>query len=541
MYIKELATKKYLVIDDFSDMRSMMKSMLTLFGVTEVTTANDGNKAIAALESDSYDVVLCDYNLGAGKDGQQVLEEAKHRELIGIGAIWIMITAENTREMVMGAVEYQPDGYLSKPFNKDVLQARLEKLVAKKADLAMIQKAVQDKNYNQAIKLLDERIQQKPRNVGELTRYKAELCLQAQKYDMAGTIFEQVLAVRDVPWAALGLGQVHYARGNYDQAKEIFQELIEENKDFITAYDWLSKAHKAQGNLSDAQAVLQQAVELSPKAILRQKTLGDLALANNDTASAEAAFNKAINLGRHSVYRHPDTYAKLACTKSKQDANEDALEVIKKLKKEFANNKEAELLSCTSQSIIYTNMGDEERAQENIKEAEKLFDHLGVRADPGIALEMAKACAAVGDQERSLQIIKDTIRNNHDNDDLLLEIKTAHSSLNLGGDAEDLISGIRKEVVQLNNKGVALTREGKLTEAIELFDQAADAMPANRVININAAKGLILYMQKNGPTTDYLGKTKKYLDRIRKLEPNNPTLKQLQTAFVKVVESAGGG
>ena len=93
--------------------------------------------------------------------------------------------------------------------------------------------------------------------------------------------------------------------------------------------------------------------------------------------------------------------------------------------------------------------------------------------------------------------------------------------------------------VQLNNKGVALTREGKLTEAIELFDKAADAMPANRVININAAKGLILFMQKSGPTSDYLTKTKKYLDRIRKLEPNNPTLKQLQTAFVKIVEAAG--
>lgn len=539
MYIKELATKNFLVIDDFSDMRSMMKSMLTLFGATSITTANDGNKAIAALENDAFDVVLCDYNLGTGKDGQQVLEEAKHRELIGIGCIWIMITAENTREMVMGAVEYQPDSYLSKPFTKDVLQARLQKLVTKKADLEKVQKAVQEKNYNQAIKLLDERIQQKPRNVGELTRYKAELCLQAKKYDVATTIFEQILAVRDVPWAALGMGQIHYARGEFDQAKKIFQELIEENKDLITAYDWLAKVHKAQGDLGDAQAVLQKAVELSPKAILRQKTLGDLALANNDTASAEAAFNKAINLGRHSVFKHPDSYAKLACTKSKQDSNDDALAVIKKLNKEFANNKEAELLSCTSQSIIYTNMGDEERAQENIQEAEKLFDHLGVRADANIALEMAKACAAVGDKERSLQIIQDTIRNNHDNDDLLLEVKTAHNSMDLGGDAEDLISGIRKEIVQLNNKGVALTREGKLVEAIELFDKAADAMPANRVININAAKGLILYMQKNGMSSDYLTKTKKYLDRIRKLEPNNPTLKQLQMAFKNIVESGG--
>jgi len=39
-------------------------------------------------------VFVCDYNLGAGKNGLQILEEGKHRDLIGLATAWIIITAE---------------------------------------------------------------------------------------------------------------------------------------------------------------------------------------------------------------------------------------------------------------------------------------------------------------------------------------------------------------------------------------------------------------------------------------------------------------
>lgn len=537
MYNKELAQKRYLVIDDFSDMRSMIQGMLRVFGVEAAATARNGKEAIERLERENFDVVLCDYNLGPGKDGQQVLEEARHRKLIGIGTIFIMITAENTREMVMGAMEYAPDNYLSKPFTKDVLEARLSKLVAKKADLAAVQKAVQERKIDQAIKLLDERIRQKPRNVAELSRYKAELCLEAKQYDQAAAVYEHALAIREVPWALLGMGRVHYARGEFDEAKEIFQNLIDENEGLISAYDWLAKTHRAQNDLESAQKVLTKAVALSPKAILRQKTLGEIALSNNDLESAEQAFDKAVSLGKFSVFKHPETYAKLACTKSKLDANDDALGVIRQLEREFGNNKEAKLFSHSSQSTIYTNMGDAEMAKQNLQEAEELFGQIGAQADPSAALEMARACAEAGDKKRSLEIMQDMVRNNHEDEGLLQDVEAAYKNLGIGGDVDNAIRGVRKEIIRLNNKGVSLTRDGKLEEAIALFEKAADGMRGNRVINLNAAKVLILHMQKNGANTDYMGKTRKYLDAVKKIEPDNPRLKQLQEAFIKIAES----
>ena len=535
MYNEELASKRYLIVDDYGDMRSMLKNMLKMFGVHNVISVSNGKEAIAILEKETIDVVLCDYNLGPGKDGQQVLEEAKHRELIGVGTIFVMITAENTREMVMGAMEYEPDSYLSKPFTKDMLQVRLEKLAAKKMDLAAVQRAVQEKNLDLAIQLLDRRIQQKPRNIAELSRYKAELCLQAGQNEKAAEIYEKVLAIRELSWAVLGMGRVHYARGEFDDARSLFQDLIDENENLLSAYDWLAKTLMAMDLPDEAQSVLEVAVERSPKAVLRQKVLGEIALTNQAFECADTAFSKAVELGRNSIFKNPYVYAKLADTKSQLDHNDDAINIIKQLEKEFGHDKEAQLFASTSQSFIYANMGNEGLAQQHFQQAEKLFNRLGVKASTSATIEMAKACVSVGETEKGQEILMDAVRNNHDDDEVLREVEIAFHAVDPDGDIKNKIEDACSEIIQLNNQGVGLTQQGKLSEAIELFDEAATGMPGNRVINLNAAKVLIIYMQKNGKDIEQVGKTRKYLDRVRKIEPNNPTLNRLQDALKKVI------
>ncbi len=541
MYNKELASKSFLVVDDYGDMRNMLKNMLQMFGVREITTARNGADAISLLEKKPFDIVLCDYNLGSGKDGQQVLEEARHHELIGISTIFVMITAENTREMVFGAIEYEPDSYLAKPFTKDILSARLNKLVTKKSNLAEVQQAVHDKDLDLAIKRLDNHIRQKPRNIAELIRYKSDLCLQAQKYDQAMAIFEQTLAIRELPWATIGTGKVYYARSEYEAAREVFEDLINENETFISAYDWLAKTLLAMEKPKEAQETLKSAVAFSPKAILRQKRLGDIALNNGDHVSAEKAFNKAVSLGRHSVFKNPHLYAKLAISKSSLNSNAksygDALEVIHQLEREFSVSKEASLIAKTSESQVHANAGETERAKKSFQEADKLYDRLANKIDPSSTLEMAKACAAVDDKERSVEILKDAVRNNHDNEELLREVESIYTQAGIEGDVKEMIKQACDEIFQLNNKGVMLAQQDNYDEAIKLFNKAANSMPGNRVINLNAAKVIIRFMQHKGRSTDHIGMARKYLDRVRKLDSNNPALHGLQVTLKKLAEA----
>ncbi|MCB1831776.1 MAG: response regulator, partial [Gammaproteobacteria bacterium] len=287
----EIESKTFLVVDDFGDMRGMLRTMLSSIGVTEIDTAINGKEAIEALERKHYDVVLCDYNLGSGKNGQHVLEEARHRQLIGLDALFVMITAENTREMVMGAVEYEPDSYLTKPFTKDLLKSRLEKLVIKRQDLQEVETAVSTQDYESAVRILDEKIAGRPKNLAELTKQKAEILYRAGEYEQATAVYEKVLSVREMPWARLGLGKIFYTTGRLQEAATMFEGLLHKNERFTAAYDWLARTLLALNRGKEAQEVLQRAVALSPKAILRQKALGELAMKNGDNDSAEQALS----------------------------------------------------------------------------------------------------------------------------------------------------------------------------------------------------------------------------------------------------------
>lgn len=62
-----------------------------------------------------------------------------------------MATAENTSDMVMGAIDYLPDDYISKPFNRTIIHARLKKQLEKKENLSEISEALATNNYKKAI------------------------------------------------------------------------------------------------------------------------------------------------------------------------------------------------------------------------------------------------------------------------------------------------------------------------------------------------------------------------------------------------------
>ena len=171
-----------------------------------------------------------------------------------MGSVFVMVTAENTREMVLGAVEYEPDNYLSKPFTKDLLRARLEKLLIRKKNLKDIEKAIESRDYDLAVDLIDRKLAEKPRNENELQKLKADICLKAGLHQQAADIYERMLAVRDIPWARLGLGKLYYATREHDKAREIFQDLVDDNPRLTIAYDWLAKIQQAVG---DSEAAIE--------------------------------------------------------------------------------------------------------------------------------------------------------------------------------------------------------------------------------------------------------------------------------------------
>jgi tetratricopeptide (TPR) repeat protein len=535
-----LENRAYLVVDDFGDMRSMIKNMLMACGAKEVNLAINGNEAIQQMQKKRFDVVLCDYNLGPGRDGQQVLEEAKYRQLIGLGCVFVMITAENTREMVMGAVEYEPDSYLTKPFNKDLLKARLEKLIAKKQNLLPVEQALAQNNYTQAVKILDEKIASKPPNSNELGKIKAEILLTSGNTTQARKVYEAALAIRDLPWARLGLGKSLYLEKRYDDALVEFQKLKQQHPNHTAAYDWLAKSQKSLNQLEEAQETLQEAVKISPKAVLRQQMLGEIAQLNQNDHIAESAFSKAVKHGRHSVYKHPSNYANLAKVTSKTQKGEAGLKLLREMHKEFKDDPKADLYRTTAQSIIHESMGESELAKASLDQAAAIYEDLDQDNISDCSIELAKTYKNFDMTDKSVELLKNTVLNNHTDDSLMDEIKLTMASLDIDEQALGSIDAIREEVASLNRKGVELARKGQLEEAIKLLKETSVRMPANKVVNLNTALVLLMEMEREQTTIERIEEIKIYLQRVAKTDPNNSTLQKLtnrlKTAITNVAE-----
>jgi tetratricopeptide (TPR) repeat protein len=526
-----LKKKKVLVVEDFFNFRLTMRRMLRSFNISDIDEASDGEEAVKKMSYKKYDIILCDYNLGSGKDGQHVLEEAKFRGYMDYSAIFMMVTALNTADMVMGALEYQPDDYLIKPFTKVTLEKKLKNSIKKKENLKNIERAIEKNDYAKAIALCDELIDSNTKNLTELLKLKGEILTKKGDYTDAAVFYDEVLSMGNLPWAMLGLGKIKFITGDYNAAKDIFEKIIAKNDKNVAAYDWLAFTHEKMGNLKEAQKVLQEAIHISPKAILRQKALGNIAYKNKDLITAEYSFKEAVKQGKHSFFKSPSDYTSLAKVFVDKNAPEEGLKVLSDAGREFTNNPEAALQISVTESLAFKKMNREKDARKALAKATQLSTTLPNKLPSNVELDLAKAFFLTGNEESGKAIIQRLVQSNHEDQELIGDVQAVFKDLNIADKGREIISMARNEIIKLNNDGVRLVKEGNLSKAIDFFEQAADNLPANKVINANAAHALVLYMQKNGSKPLYLRKAARFLDRVKNIDPAYKDLENLMKMY----------
>lgn len=534
----DIAKKKILIIDDYGQYRAILNTMMTSLGAKDIDEATDGDAAIIKILNNRYDIILCDYRLGNGKkDGQQILEELKQRGLIRYSTIFMMITAENLSTMVMGAIEYKPDDYLIKPFSRKLLQIRLESLLEMKSGFESIEQAIDKDEYQKAISLCDERLKSNPANLIEFLRLKSELCIKMGRYEEAVTVFENILAIKSKPWAKAGMGKVRFLSRDYAKAIEIFEEFIKENETYVEGYDWLAKSYEKLGDSKKAQEILLAAANISPKSIIRQKEIGKVALKNKDYGTAEDTFKNVIKMGKASYFRSPSDYTGLATVLAEKGDQDKAFTVLKDLRNEFSGSPDASLQAAMAEGNLYKSINREEDARKAFEEATRIFDDISGNVSTDVAVDVAMSYFSRGEKEKGAQLAKDIIRNNHDNEDIISKMQELFDAMDMQEEGKKLINTSIREVIDINNNGVNLLKEGKFKQAIENFEKAAEALPGNKVINSNAVHALLVYMQQTGKEDTLLDQAKMYLDRIRKIDPAYERYQKLLGMFDEIAES----
>ena len=117
---------KFLVVDDFSTMRRIVKNLLNDLGYTNTAEADDGSTALTALAQGSFDFVVTDWNM-PGMTGIDLLRHVRADEKLRSLPV-LMVTAEAKREQIIEAAQNGVNGYIIKPFTAQTLEEKLGKI-----------------------------------------------------------------------------------------------------------------------------------------------------------------------------------------------------------------------------------------------------------------------------------------------------------------------------------------------------------------------------------------------------------------------------
>ncbi|VXB63263.1 response regulator [Massilia sp. 9I] len=530
------ASKTYLVVDDFVGIRQLLREALRSLGARNIDQASSGGEAMGLLNKTRYDVVLCDFNLGEGKNGQQVLEEARMRNLLLPSSVFLMVSAEKSVESVMGAAEHQPDAYLVKPITEGVLLSRLNRVWRKKQVFSLIDQAYAEKDYLRAARLCDEQIGVNKAHEIDLLRMKARLMEKSGEPGKARETYERVLAQREYQWARSGLAKIRMADGEYEQARQMFQTVIAENRYYIDAYDQLALSYKNMGKHEEALGILERAAKLSPNSVPRQRNLGQACLKLGNVGMAEKAFRKCIAIGEYSIRKTPDAYLGLARACGLKNDPKEALQLLIAAQREFgAEHPDIELRTKITEGLVYHESGDYRRARKAGDELEALLQATPERPDVATCLEMATLLFAVGVKEAPVDLLCYVIRNNHDNTLLQDEVQQIFEKARMGEEGEKLIRGARKEAIDLMNQGVLLWKTNKLAEAVEWMRNARAALPHNVRILFNSAQILISYMQQRGYNEQRMEEAQSVLAHVDRVQPGQQRFAQLMEQLMLLV------
>ena len=535
--VVDWAEKRYLLVDDFVGIRQLLRESLRNLGAKHIDQAASGGEAMVLLAKTRYDVVLCDYNLGEGKNGQQVLEEARIKNLMLPSSVWLMVSAEKSVESVMGAAEHQPDAYIIKPITEGVLLTRLNRVWTKKQIFRDIDQAFVDKDYLRAAKLCDERIAGDRLHEIDLLRMKAALLLKSGEPDKARVVYERVMEEREYNWAKTGLGKIRMANGELEAARQMFQAVIAENRFYIDAFDQLAKSYALMGKLEESCDVLEKAAKLSPNSVPRQRALGQAALKLGNIPLAEKAFRKCIEIGEYSILKTPDAYLGLARVCGQKNDTKEAIRLLNSVVREFSGHA-LELRAKITEGLVYHESGDYRRARKSGDELEQMLFGATSRPDTPTCMEMATLLFAVGVKEAPVELLCYVTRNNHDNLPLLDDVQKIFDKARMSEEGEELIRASRKEAADLMNKGVLLWKTGKLSDAVQWMRDARAALPNNMRILFNSAQIIISQLQQSGYDAALADEAIGVLMHVDRIGPGQQRFAQLMEQLAALAPSA---
>lgn len=525
--VKIYSNKKCLVIDDFPEIRGSLTRTLRTFGVQAVDTAANGEEAIRGCGKKRYDIVLCDYNLGAGKDGQQILEEVRYLRVLLMTSLFVMITGESSREMVLGALECQPDDYITKPYTQQSLKVRLNKAIVRHEALLHIKKFVSDGDYREALAACNELISAGSRYSADCLKMKGQLHFLLKQLSEAVKLYESVLGHKPVVWAKLGLGKTQLAMGNLEAAEQVLQSVIDEDERYIEAHDLLADVYSQRKDTVAAQRSTENATRISPKSVLRHRKLANIAEINHDDDTALKSHQHAVKWGVNSCHESEQDYfnyarkvSEVVAGQSSTDAKmlaRQAHSYLDRARKRYADRPEVAVQAQMVETQVLIGIGDEVKAKESAVKAKNMYNNL---AAPPVetTLEYARTLHSMNEEREARELLTQLAARHEKDPDIMRLID--------GITAEPISEAGKVVAAKLTKDGISSYEEKAFGTAIDVFVEALATYPRHAGLNLNLIQAILAATEAGGFQERYEKLCRRSLRSIGKVGPDHKQYKR---------------
>lgn len=520
---------RMLIADDFSNFRTTVNAMLGKLGIYQVDAATNGAEVIDKCQRKTYDVILCDYDLGPGKNGQQVLEELRFRQLLPRKSLFILVSADATKDVVMAAYDCEPDDYLMKPINAKMLQQRMTRLLRQRQAMQGVYAALQTDDRRRATAILIDLAITDQRHSRAAQKMLGEIFIAEGELNKAEKLYTKALETRPVDWARLGLARVKHLKGELDTAGDWLEKIVQENPLYLPAYDVLANNWEQQGQSQQVQATVQRSVSISPKSILRHKRLAQVAERNGDFITALQALRSTVRLGELSCHASADdsfNFVRVVSTTVEKKLHpaeslvQEAVDVINGARSRFPLSKEQHTRADLLAARVLAYGGRRDSARPLIEAAEAAVRHAGeVPLDMNI--ERVLALQALGEHAQAEALLHDLLQRYAYDQQALEKLDTLL--------AEPVSETNRALIATVNREGIDLYNQARFDEAIECFEKVRRIFPKHVGVHLNIVQALIGKLRAGQRDAQTVSSTEQALTTIGTLiEPDHSQYARFQ-------------
>jgi DNA-binding NarL/FixJ family response regulator len=532
-----------LIVDPNPGLRANLQNMLNQSGVTRIESAVNASTAIKALGRKSFDVILCEYELGSGttsnegQDGQQLLEDLRHHRIIPPWAIFIMLTAEGAYGKVVSAAELTPTDYILKPFTAQVLHERIQKAVTRRTALLPVYQLIAQGRAREAIDAAIESARTRPAYALDFARLRAELHVSLKEHELAETVYNDVLAVKPVGWARLGLARAIAAQGRTLDAIPLLEQLVADNPRLMAAYDLLARCQQERGDAALAKKTLEDAVAISPYVVRRLRKLGEVALEAGDTDGAEKSFRQVVTRSRFSEFRNPEDHVNLVRALVGKGDPAGASTVIRDLERSLRGTPAADTCKAISVALVHDAAGNAAAAVKELKTAVDAV-RAGDPLSPNMRVGLAQSCLAHRLDDEASEMMLGALNGG---DDAL----SAQQALNVFVKAgrPDLADGMGKQLRAQAQilLGVADEKRnmGDVRGAVQTLLEALHMAPNNLQVMIAVVGGVLRQVMEMGWDHPLATLAQEQLEHIRALDAAHPRLAALDAEMAAAKRKYG--